>query len=561
MKRLVTLLAALAALQTYAQRIEATLPSPDAKSLGMGGVMMTTLSGSHAIYNNSATAIFSHTPSQVSSSYYGQRSFDYYAVSGFCRFDNINLVQAGWRQFLREHGNNDMAVDLGYARRIGDRWAVGIVGRYMHLKRPDISADALAVDLSAAWQRPLENVGSYSTLRAGAKLGNLGGYLRDTEYTLPMDFTVGAALDTFLTDAHEITVGTDLGYYFSPSAVRGFQMSLGVEYNLMQLVQLRTGYHYGERRDYYPSYWTVGAGLRILHLRLDFAYLFAKKHSASVSGWISDVKPASPTRSGFIPGRTSDSTPGRGVIHSDNPSGSPSSKGDFSFSVFGEIFQNPLAAVFQHVEHQFEALVALVVGIGHVGAVGMAAAELRHAENLPRSLARGSQPVERLVVHVVHRHDHVEAVEILLPDLPRTVRQRIAAARGRAAHARIGQFAAVSPVGSRGVDPERPGQAASLHDAAHDALGGRRTADIAEADKQYSRFHMVEISDAFRTDAPQGAGKRAVHGLPSLSVPANAARQMVVDEPRGLQMGVTNRGAEKFEAPFFHVPAHGVGFG
>ena len=175
MKRLVTLLAALAALQTYAQRIEATLPSPDAKSLGMGGVMMTTLSGSHAIYNNSATAIFSHTPSQVSSSYYGQRSFDYYAVSGFCRFDNINLVQAGWRQFLREHGNNDMAVDLGYARRIGDRWAVGIVGRYMHLKRPDISADALAVDLSAAWQRPLENVGSYSTLRAGAKLGNLGG--------------------------------------------------------------------------------------------------------------------------------------------------------------------------------------------------------------------------------------------------------------------------------------------------------------------------------------------------------------------------------------------------
>lgn len=279
MKRLVTLIAALAVFQTYAQRIEATLPSPDAKAIGMGGLMMTTLSGSHAIYNNSAMAVFSRMPSQISSSYYGQEDIDYYAVSGFCRFDNVNLAQIGWRQYLREHGNNDMAVDLGYARRIGDRWAVGIVGRYMHLKRPDISADALAVDLSAAWQRPLENVGSYSTLRAGAKLGNLGGYLRDTEYTLPMDFTVGAALDTFLTDAHEITVGTDLGYYFSPSAVRGFQMSLGVEYNLMQLVQLRTGYHYGERRDYYPSYWTVGAGLRILHLRLDFAYLFAKKHS------------------------------------------------------------------------------------------------------------------------------------------------------------------------------------------------------------------------------------------------------------------------------------------
>ena len=65
------MLAALAALQTYAQRIEATLPSPDAKSLGMGGVMMTTLSGSHAIYNNSAMAVFSRMPSQISSSYYG----------------------------------------------------------------------------------------------------------------------------------------------------------------------------------------------------------------------------------------------------------------------------------------------------------------------------------------------------------------------------------------------------------------------------------------------------------------------------------------------------------
>ena len=277
MKRLITLLAALAALQTYAQRIEVTLPSPDAKAIGMGGVMMTTLSGSHAIYNNSAMAVFSRMPSQISSSYYGQKNFDYYAVSGFCRFDNVNLAQVGWRQYLREHGNNDMAIDLGYSRRMGDNWSLGVVARYMHLKRPDISADALAVDLSAAYQLPLENVGSYSTLRAGAKLGNLGGYVDDTDYTLPMDFTVGAALDTFLSDAHEITVGTDVGYYFSPKAVRGFQMSVGAEYNLMQLVQLRTGYHYGEQRDYYPSYWTVGAGVRILHLRLDFAYLFAKK--------------------------------------------------------------------------------------------------------------------------------------------------------------------------------------------------------------------------------------------------------------------------------------------
>ena len=185
MKRLITTLTLLAATLCAAAQ-EATLPTPDAKTLGMGGVAMTTLSGSHAIYNPSATAIFSQMPSQISSSYYGQGQFDYYAVTGFCRFDNVNLAQIGWRQYLRERGNNDMAVDLGYSRRIGGNWAVGVVARYMHLKRPETSADALAVDLSAAWSHPLENVGSYSTLRAGAKLGNLGGYLKDTPYTLPM---------------------------------------------------------------------------------------------------------------------------------------------------------------------------------------------------------------------------------------------------------------------------------------------------------------------------------------------------------------------------------------
>lgn len=272
-------MAALAALHGAASAQEATLPSPDARSIGMGGVTMTALSGSHAIYNNPAQVAFSMTPSQISSSYYGQGQFDYYAVTGSCRLDPVNLVQAGWRQYLRGSRNYDMAVDLGYTRRINDRWAVGIVGRYLHLRRYEVSADALAADLSAAYQLPLENLGSYSTLRAGAKLANLGAYLSDTDYSLPMEMTAGVALDTFLGDAHEITVGADLGYYFHPKEVRGYQMALGVEYNLMQLVQFRGGYHYGEQRYYYPSYWSAGVGVRILHLRLDFAYLFAKKET------------------------------------------------------------------------------------------------------------------------------------------------------------------------------------------------------------------------------------------------------------------------------------------
>ncbi len=275
MKRLLLLLCFTAGAPVLRAQ-EAMLPTPDAKTLGMGGVAMTTLAGSHPIYGNPAMAAFSLMPSQVSSSYYGQKQVDYYAVTGYWRMDHFNLAQLGWRQYLRGHGNSDMALDLGYSRRIDDRWAVGGVTRYLHLRRPEGSVDALVVDLSAGWMLPV-NLGDFSTVRAGAKLSNLGGYFRKQTYTLPMNFTLGAALDTYLSDAHEITVGTDVGYYFTPSPVRGFQLSVGAEYNLMQLVQLRAGYHYGARREYYPSYASVGAGLRILHLRLDFAYLFAAK--------------------------------------------------------------------------------------------------------------------------------------------------------------------------------------------------------------------------------------------------------------------------------------------
>ncbi len=252
--------------------------SPDAKVLGMGGLSMTARSASHALYNNAATAAFSHTPFLISSSYYRQGKTDAYAVTGAFCFGNGNALQAGWRQYLYVGDSKDTSIDLGYSRRIGQQFAIGVVGRYMHQKREEVKVNALAVDLSAAYEVPIRNLGSYSTLRTGLKVSNIGGYLSDVDYALPLNVTAGVALDMHLTDEHEITVGTDMGYYCRPQSVRGYHMSVGAEYNLMQLIQIRGGYHYGEKEEAYcPSYATVGAGLRFLHIRVDFAYVFAKK--------------------------------------------------------------------------------------------------------------------------------------------------------------------------------------------------------------------------------------------------------------------------------------------
>lgn len=278
MKRLATLLLSLLVLSTV-QAQEMALPVIDARSLGMGAVTMATPTGAHALYNNAAMSAFSPFPAAISTSYYGQADFDYYGVSGYARCGGKHVVQAGWRQYLREHGNRDSALDLGYTLRPSEQWAVGVVGRYMHLKRYEEHAEALAFDLSAAWQQGVETIGEFSWLRVGAKISNIGGFLEDTPYDLPMNLKVGAALETYFSDVHQLTLGFDAGYYFTPSSVRGFEAALGAEYTLMQLIRLRAGYHLGERKAYYPSFGSLGVGISLLHLRVDFAYLLAERES------------------------------------------------------------------------------------------------------------------------------------------------------------------------------------------------------------------------------------------------------------------------------------------
>ena len=273
---LITLVALLCCTTLAAQ--ELAMPTVDAQVLGMGGVAMTSTNDAHTLFNNAAMTAFSLSPAKLSASYYGQADFDYYGLSGYWRMGMKSTLQAGWRQYLREKANNDTALDVGYTYRIGEQFSMALVGRYTHLKRHEVTADALAVDLAAAYIKPL-SWEHYSTLRVGAKLSNLGGFFGDNDYQLPVALKAGAAIESYFSDQHQLTLGADLGYGFSPKSARGFEAALGAEYNLMQLIQLRAGYHFGEKDAYCPSFGAVGAGVRFLHLRVDFAYLIAKKQS------------------------------------------------------------------------------------------------------------------------------------------------------------------------------------------------------------------------------------------------------------------------------------------
>ena len=62
-------------------------------------------------------------------------------------------------------------------------------------------------------------------------------------------------------------------------AARGVEGGIGMEYSLMQLLQFRVGYHGGESRLYYPDYFSLGVGVRFMHLCFDAGYTVAKKAS------------------------------------------------------------------------------------------------------------------------------------------------------------------------------------------------------------------------------------------------------------------------------------------
>lgn len=279
MKRLLLFLAlVLIAPCVNAQYLMLSL-NPDSRSLAMGGTTAVNLTSSQTIHNNPSLVSFAPGFLQLSTSYYSPgTSSHYYTVSGYVRFGG-SAVQAAWRHYDHAFGE-DMALDLAFSQRIARIFSVGITGRYLHLKDADgTSVDGLAADLSASCQIPMPMISPGSSVLVGAKLANLGGYLEKGYGRMPIDLTLGAGLDWWLKDTHRLFFSADVEYCFTPEPVRGGELSLGVEYEFMQLLQLRAGYHLGERDTYRPSYVSLGAGLSIMHLRVDFTYLIADKDS------------------------------------------------------------------------------------------------------------------------------------------------------------------------------------------------------------------------------------------------------------------------------------------
>ena len=156
----------------------------------------------------------------------------------------------------------------------------------------------------------------------------------------------------------------------------------------------------------------------------------------------------------------------------------------YALKTFLNLRQQSLAGIFEDVDDVLKALCTAVVGVGHVvgGDVG---AELRHAVYLLFGFEAGSQFVKAADVAVVHAEDEVELFEVAQAHWAREMSDVVSSARGMGSHARVGLFALMVADESCRVHLDGFIQSFTLQYRAHHLLGSARSADVAQAHKEY----------------------------------------------------------------------------
>ncbi len=164
----------------------------------------------------------------------------------------------------------DLSIGLSYARKLTDRYSVGVTAKYISEQLSLESASAVAVDIGSVF------IMSHKyNLRMGIALSNFGSDMRldgldlETNVTtdnskqvearlktnswpLPLIFRVGLAMDVISTDHHRLTLAADV---YDPRDYKARE-NVGMEYAFRSMFFVRGGY----KINYDEDSFSVGAG-------------------------------------------------------------------------------------------------------------------------------------------------------------------------------------------------------------------------------------------------------------------------------------------------------------
>lgn len=332
--------------KTFAQRIKivtTAVPflriSPDARAGGMGNVSVATTADANAIFYNLAKTPFNTARSSIALTYtpwLRDIVNDVYMLNmaGYYKLDDVQSASAAIRYFnlgsisftdfqgnsLGQGRPRELAIDLGYARKLSDRLSLGITLRYINSNLASgvtmgnsasyKPGNAVAGDI-ASYYNAVDEIGM--GWRFGVVFSNLGSKIAYTSNAnqkdyIPANLALGASYTHIFQEVHSLSFGIDINKLLVPVAptpvegdvignnnllekyrsqsvvsswfkalsgtdnIKETQVSIGGEYWYNNQFAFRAGYNYAFNAED-RRYAAIGAGVKYNAFQLHFSYL------------------------------------------------------------------------------------------------------------------------------------------------------------------------------------------------------------------------------------------------------------------------------------------------
>ena len=319
--------------------------TPDARGASMGDLGVATEPDENSQFWNPSKYAFAFSNAGVSlsytpwlrkivndiylanlSGYYKLGGGDNHAVSASLRYFSLGEVNAyeGDGSILSTINPFEMAVDVGYSRKLSEKFAMGVVLRYIYsdLGYSDMntgdqtsSASAFSADLSGYYTTYPVIGRNECQWSLGFNVSNIGSKVsynkgNDPAY-LPANLRIGTAFSFPLAEANILTLALDankmlvpakprladyednLAYddalqewkdkssisgifdSFSDNFAKRITYSVGAEYAYDQKFFLRGGYYYESKYAGNRQYFGLGAGFKLQVIKIDASYMIA----------------------------------------------------------------------------------------------------------------------------------------------------------------------------------------------------------------------------------------------------------------------------------------------
>ncbi len=316
--------------------------SPDARSGGMGDVGIATAPDANAAFANIARTPFATSKASLAVNYspwlrdLSVNDVFLASLGGYYQIDDQQAISASLRyfklgtvQFTDQNGNDlqqynprEMAIDVGYSRKLTKKLGLGIAIRYINsnLAKGTFNSVNYKAGSSVAGDLHLYHHGAKENgqgLNWGLTLSNLGSkvsYSSDANQKdyIPANIGFGLAYTKVFDEANKITFALDLNKLLVPtppiltggpgdsaalvtyrnrSVVSSWARSFGDGYGVNNEIQevnigigaeywynnqfgFRAGYFYENANKGNRKFFSVGAGLKYSIAALNFSYIF-----------------------------------------------------------------------------------------------------------------------------------------------------------------------------------------------------------------------------------------------------------------------------------------------